>query len=267
MRTENRGEITIGNKHYFGCNSFIDYEIGRVVEAIDECAPEALVIYTSDHGDGLQAHCISGKGPSVYEEIVGIPFIVRWPGVAGPGATSAQLVSHIDVVPTLLEAAGMPRPRLLQGRSLLKAIEDPSEAVNRQVFVEFGRYEIDHDGFGGFQPMRAVVTDRHKLAINLLSDDELYDLQEDPDEMVNLIHSEEHAGIRNSLHDRILDWMNHTRDPFRGYYWERRPWRVDAGEATWQCAGMTRQREPDEGEKRQLDYNTGLEMTEAVRKK
>ena len=68
-------------------------------------------------------------------------------------------------------------------------------------------------------------------------------------------------------HDRLLDWMNDTRDPFRGYYWERRPWRSDARPATWNYTNMTRQREETDYEPRQLDYLTGLEMTAAVRKK
>lgn len=267
MRTGNRDEVKIKRERYFGCNTFVDYEIGRVLKSIDKHAPDALVIYTSDHGDGLQSHCIGGKGPCVYEEIVRAPFIVRWPGVAPAGAVSDQLVSHIDIVPSLLEAAGMRRPKLLQGHSMLKTIKDPSVATNAEVFIEFSRYEIDHDAFGGFQPMRAIVTDRYKLAINLLSSDELYDLQEDPDEMINLIDSEKYVGIRNKLHGQILDWMNDTRDPFRGYYWERRPWRTDAREATWAYTAMTRQRKPDEGEKRQLDYKTGLEMVSAVRNK
>jgi uncharacterized sulfatase len=60
--------------------------------------------------------------------------------------------------------------------------------------------------------------------------------------------------------------MNRTRDPFRGYYWERRSWRPR--KALWDgTAGMTRQREPDGYEPRQLVYETGLEMKEAVRKK
>ena len=61
--------------------------------------------------------------------------------------------------------------------------------------------------------------------------------------------------------------MNETRDPFRGYYWERRPWRTDARPATWDYTGMTRQRENEEYEHRQLDYATGLAMKEATRKK
>jgi uncharacterized sulfatase len=150
---------------------------------------------------------------------------------------------------------------------MLGTLTDPEAKPSDVIFMEFGRYEIDHDTFGGFQPVRAAHEGRHKLVINLMTSDELYDLETDPEEMVNLIGSEQHAAVRDSLHDQILEWMNRTRDPFRGYYWERRPWRTDAPEATWACAGMTRQRENEEYEPRQLDYDTGLEMTEAVRKK
>ena len=103
--------------------------------------------------------------------------------------------------------------------------------------------------------------------VNLLSTDEFYDLEKDPAENHNLIDAEETRGVRNALHDRLLDWMNDTRDPFRGYYWERRPWRQDARPATWHYTGYTRQRENEPGEKRQLDYDTGLPMVDAVRKK
>ena len=59
--------------------------------------------------------------------------------------------------------------------------------------------------------------------------------------------------------------MNETRDPFRGYYWERRPWRRDARAASWEYTGMNRQRETDGDEPVQIDFGTGLEITDAVR--
>jgi uncharacterized sulfatase len=262
-----RDAIAIRAPEFFGCNSFVDAEIGRVLAAIDGQAPDALVIYTSDHGDFLHSHCLSGKGPAMYEEITRIPFLVRWPGVTPAGTACPHPVSHIDVVPTVLAAAGLPIPQLVEGQSLLPVLPEPMTRVNDAVFIEFGRYEIDHDGFGGFQPIRCACDGRYKLAINLLSSDELYDLEADPEEMHNLIDSAAHHTIRDSLHDRLLAWMNETRDPFRGYYWERRPWRTDARPATWRYTGMTRQRENEEYEPRQLDYDTGLAMTAAVRQK
>lgn len=264
---QDKDALTIKRPDYFGCNSFVDAEIGRVIDAVDAQTPDALVIYISDHGDFLHSHCLSGKGPAAYDEIANTPFILRWPGRAPSGAVCHHPVSHIDLVPTIMEAVDLSIPNLLEGNSLLPTIRDPEVSVNDAVFIEFARYEIDHDGFGGFQPLRACFDGRYKMSINLLSSDELYDLETDPGEMINLIDSPDHAEIRDRLHDRILDWMNDTRDPFRGYYWERRPWRTDARAASWDYTLMTRQRENEEYEPRQLDYGTGLEMGEAVRKK
>ena len=264
---EDKDALKINIPDFLGCNSFVDAEIGRVLDAIDSHAPDALVVYTADHGDALHSHCLTGKGPAMYEEITNIPFLVRWPHHAKPGSVSAQLVSHIDVTPTILDLMGVPVPQLLEGKSLKTTFENPAHSTNDKVFLEFTRYEIDHDGFGGFQPVRAVFDGRHKLVINLLSSDELYDLQTDSREMINLIESEAHEHIRNRLHDALLDWMNETRDPFRGYYWERRPWRANARPASWDYSGMTRQRVHAEYEPGQLDYGTGLPMQNPVRPK
>jgi uncharacterized sulfatase len=252
---------------FFGCNSFVDWEIGRVTDAIDAHAPGALTVYTADHGDMMCSHSLYWKGPAMYDEITRVPFIVRWPGVVPAGSVCAHPVSHIDLAPTVLESAAVPVPMLLEGHSLLPALRAPETRVDDAVFMEFGRYEIDHDGFGGFQPIRAVFDGRYKLVINLLTSDELYDVAADPEEFTNLIADDAHTATRDRLHDRLLAWMNETRDPFRGYYWERRPWRSDARPATWAYTGMTRQREHEEYEPRQLDYNTGLAITEAVRRK
>ena len=264
---EDKDQLKISSPYFFGCNSYVDYEIGRVLSAVDACAPDCLVIYTADHGDMLHSHSINGKGAAMYEEITGVPFLVRYPGVAPQGAVCSRVVSHIDIVPTILEAAGLQQPRLLEGNSFLDLLRDPQSEQPRAAFMEFGRYEIDHDGFGGFQPIRAVCDGRFKLVVNLLTTDELYDLQNDPQEMRNRIGDPACAKDRDRLHDRLLQWMNDTRDPFRGYYWERRPWRQDARPATWEYTGMTRQRENPEYEPCQLDYATGLQIKEAVRKK
>jgi uncharacterized sulfatase len=132
--------------------------------------------------------------------------------------------------------------------------------------MEWGRYEVDHDGFGGFQPIRCICDGHHKLVVNLMVGDELYDLQHDPGELNNLIESPDHAELRNAMHDRLLDWMNTSRDPMRGYYWGRRKWRPEYPEK-WDDAGMTRQREDDGYLPRELDYQTGLTMVRATRPK
>jgi len=263
--TEDKDRLEINMPFYFGCNSFIDSEIGRVLEAIDRLTPECMVIYTSDHGDMLESHSLTNKGPFMYDEVTRIPFIIRWPGKVSHGITNSHLVSHIDIVPTILDAAGLPQPNWLEGISLLPTLEDPSKCIHDVVFMEFGRYEIDHDPFAGFQPIRSIFDGRWKLVINLLTSDELYDLENDPEEMINLIEFRGSQPERDRLHNRLIEWMNTTRDPFRGYYWERRPWRSDAQPASWAHTGMTRQRENDADEPRQLDYATGVQMDRAVR--
>jgi uncharacterized sulfatase len=261
-----RPQPPIKRPFFFGCWTWMDSEIGRVLGAIDRYAPDSLVLYTADHGDFLESHRLDGKGAAMYEEITRIPFLVRWPGNTPAKSTCPHPVSHIDVSGSLMEFFGYEVPKSLEGKSMLATFKNPSIKPRDAVFIEFGRYEVDHDGFGGFQPIRCIFDGRHKLSVHLLTSDALYDLENDPYEMNNLIDSPDHAAKRNELHDRLLDWMNGTRDPFRGYYWGRRAWRPDFP-VSWENAGMTRQREDDGYEPRQLVYETGLSMKDATRPK
>ena len=250
---------------FSACQTYIDGEIGRILQTARELSPESLRLYTSDHGDGGHLHGLFAKGPAVYDEIARVPLIFEGPGVPA-GTTYDHAVSHIDLPATVLDFFGVRRPVMLEGQSIMAQLRDPSQPTQRPVHIEFGRYEVDHDGFGGFQPMRAVITDAYKLALHLLDRDELYDVRQDPHNMKNRIDDPALAAVRNELHDELLDWMNRTRDPFRGYQWACRPWRKDKTPA-WRVDGYTRQRENDPGELRQLDYNTGLPMEHAVRMK
>ncbi len=222
-------------------------------------------MYTSDHGDGGHAHGLFAKGPSVYDEIARVPLIFEGKGVP-EGLTYSHVVSHIDLPATVLDYMGLNRPVMLEGESLLPQIADPTLPTGRNAHIEFSRYEIDHDGFGGFQPMRAVITDDYKLAVHLLDSDEMYDTAADPYNMKNLINDPAYSDKRIELHDDIIEWMNHTRDPFRGYQWQCRSWRTDK-KPSWDVDGFTRQRDNDPGEYRQLDYSTGLPMSKAQREK
>ncbi len=238
------GGTWLHHPRHFGCNSYADAQTGRVLAALATDAPGALTIYTSDHGDMLGGHRLHGKGPCVYEEIARIPLIVRWPGHAPVGTASDGPVSHIDLVPTLLDYFGQPVVDLLHGRSLLLQVRQPEQRVNECVFLEFFRFEIDHDGFGAFAPIRCGFDGRFKLAINLLDTDEFYDLAADPLELQNRINDPASAGDRDRLHGVLLAWMNRTRDPMRGPHWQRRPWTATGEGSTW--GGPTRPRPFDE---------------------
>ena len=169
----------------------MDNEIGRVLDAAKENASDALIIYTSDHGEMMYAHGLNKKGPAMYEEITNIPFIVLSPGVTPLNGSSDALISQVDITPTILDYFNAEIPPVISGKSLMPVIKDP-DLENRDVlFMEFGRFEIDHDGYTGFQPIRSAFDGRYKLVINLLDQDELYDLDNDPGEINNLINNKD----------------------------------------------------------------------------
>lgn len=258
-------DFHIQPKYYLGCNSFADYEIGRVLDKAKEYAEDAIIIYTSDHGDMQYSHSLRGKGPAAYEEITRIPMIVK--GFIA-GKADKNPVSHINIAPTIFDIFDIEKPKIFEGNSIIEELKN-GRRENEYIFIEFGRYEIDHDGFGGFQPLRAVFDGRYKLSINLMGTDELYDLKLDPQEMVNRIDwvDSEIVAVKKRLHEALLQNMYNTRDPFRGYYWEDRPWDPIVENKSWDNRGMTRQRENEEYEPRQLNYDTGLPMETSVRKK
>ena len=239
---------------YFACNDFVDDQIGDVLRRIDEIADGATwIAYTSDHGEMLGAHRLISKGSNAYDDITRVPLILRPPGRA-PATRIDHAVSHIDLLPTLLDAAGLNRPQALHGSSLLPLLEDGT-ATRRDVLIEFNRYEIEYDSFGGFIPMRALVTDDFKLVVNLFDTDELYDRRNDPGEMQNLIDRPDFAAVRDELHDRLLARMDDIRDPFRSDRWAMRPWRPDM-RPSWM--GAFRPKPSDGVSPPVRDYDTGL---------
>ena len=95
---------------FLGCNSFVDYEIGKDLDKIRNSVPNAMVIYTSDHGDMLGNHRIYNKDATCYKEAANIPFIIKG-GEAGKVVTAPA--SHIDLAPTILDYMGLPIPKLM----------------------------------------------------------------------------------------------------------------------------------------------------------
>lgn len=231
-RVPDESGAMVYNPRFFGCNSYIDREIGRVVDAVDRLhADDTVIIYTSDHGDQMLSHGLIGKGPMMYEESCNVPLIVRGPGVP-EGAVSHALFSQLDLMPTMLDLAGLERPDTLNGVSQAPTLRDPSHASREHAMLVFHRFAINHDSRGEFYPIRCVTDGRYKLIVNLFESDELYDLETDPDELHNRIEDSACESVRDALHDRMLEEMDATRDPFRSFRWGDRPWRK-ARSAFW----------------------------------
>lgn len=222
---------------YFACNRFVDDQVGRLLEAVDRLAPDCLVLFSSDHGYLLHAHQLYGKGPCMYDEATRIPLLARWPGHIPPGTVRQAPVSHIDLLPTLLEIFDLPVSATLQGESLLPRLTEGADHP-RTVFIEFNRFSAEGTGTGGLIPIRCAFNGHHKLVLNLFSSDELYDVVSDPGEMNNRIDDPVLADIRNTLHEEILRWMARTRDPFACWLWQARPWAAPRSETWWKGDGF-----------------------------
>ena len=220
------------------CAEFVDDEIGRVMRATESHGP-THTLYTTDHGNQLGAHSLMFKGPFMYEESCRIPMMMRGPGIKA-GHTESTVVSNIDLPPTLLELAGLPPPPIFDGDSLLplisgvpRAFQPVSDTGQKtratkthpdRAVIAFNRFELDHDKNGGLYPIRGLVRGPHKLVINLLGEDELYDLEQDPGETRNVLLDPAYAEIRDRLHAELVEWIYVHRDAFRTPLWETRPW-------------------------------------------
>lgn len=213
---------------YYSCNSYVDYEIGRVFRAIQEHMPEnTVVIYTSDHGDHLGAFGLGPKGPTMYDHTIAVPLIIWSSSLTEPRHVSS-LVSSVDVWRTVMDLAGAPvELRESDGYdcySLMPLVNGSAESVREAAFIEYNRFGIQFDQCDGFYPIRCVRTADHKLVINLFDSDELYDLRSDPAEANNLIQDGSIAGVRDELHERLLEWQHRTQDLLRSPRWRDRSW-------------------------------------------
>jgi uncharacterized sulfatase len=196
-----RQELAAMTAGYYGMVSQLDHAIGRVVQAVEErgLAGETLVMVTTDHGELLGDHQMVFKGPLHYEGLLRLPLIVRGPGVAA-GTVVDDPVGTIDLAPTAMVAAGLEVPEHMEGQPLLDG--RPREHVLT---------ENDHQMVFRLS-LRTITTDRYKLTWYRDLDDvgELYDLEEDPGELVNRWAEPGFAGLRADLLATLRDRMNAT---------------------------------------------------------
>ncbi len=198
---------------YYRYTEEVDRHIGRLLDTLRQCGLEenTLVVFTSDHGEGLAAHRWVVK-LMLYEEPMRVPFMVRWPGVVAAGAVDQQrLVSGIDVLPTLCDYAGVECPPVT-GQSLKPLIEDPA-AVGRALLVAQlcpDTEDLDMQG-------RMLRTQRYKyIVFSRGRNPELFfDLQADPGETRNRVRDLALAG-EVQRHRALLDnWCVQHGDSFR----------------------------------------------------
>lgn len=194
--------------HYFAYCEQIDEQIGRILDALEASgqAGDTLVAFTSDHGDMMGAHHMWSKSWMPYEEIYRMPLVVRLPGAAK--GVCHRLVQTHDLPHTFLDLLGLPPLPYADGRSLKPLLSDPAGPGWEDAVLSVGY------GCEFFVTQRLLVTGRYKYVFNGFDFDELYDLQEDPGEMRNLIDEPGLGGVRSELRAKLYELMNRHGDPY-----------------------------------------------------
>lgn len=229
---------------YYNCASRADAGVGMLLETLSKHGREknTLVIFLGDNGPPF-----TRSKTSCYEAGLRTPLLIRWPGHTKPGSSTKALVSTVDLLPTILDASGVKMPEGLAGKSLTSLFKDESAPWRNTLF---GEHNV-HTNYAYF-PRRAIRDQRYKLIVNLFSGRfnnptpgidgcpalaasrepgvpeavrkvyerlvnppavELYDLEKDPSEFVNLADDPAHAQQRQRLMAELGKWRESTNDP------------------------------------------------------
>ncbi len=182
---------------YCGLVSHLDAQFGRILDYLDELgiADNTIVIMNSDHGNMIGEHGLTHKGSILFEGVSRIPTVFRWPGRIKAGTVVDSVVDNVDFVPTVFDMLGLDIDEYLPGKSIFPVLEGKEEKVRDYAFIQWYDY--------GF----AVVGKKFKLAWwDSDEDGELYDLETDPYEKVNLFNDGSYAETRNELLGILNEW-------------------------------------------------------------
>jgi len=201
----------------YGYTTLIDDAIGRVVDFLEDAGlmDQTAVFFTSDHGGMLGAHGLFDKGPYLYDEICRVPLIVRLPGAAA-GRRVRGIVYNMDLMPTILAAAGLAIPPDLDAVSLMPALlGDDSWRGREGVYMEFHGHQCPYS-------VRVLRKDGWKYIFNAPATDELYDLTADAGELRNLLDDPGAQAVLRSLREHMLAQLRALKDPIERYFFNTR---------------------------------------------
>lgn len=209
-----------------------DAAVGHILQALAEAglADNLLVIFVADHGVAMpRAKC------TLYDPGIEIALLMRWPNHIRPGTVIPEMISNVDILPTILQIVGAPIPDNVQGHSFLPLLTGVDHLARTAIYAEKTVHTY-------YDPMRAIRTERFKYIRNfeiaprvevptdvqrgaIFRADpgryhdvqhwpvELYDLSTDPWEQQNLAGNPAYGTVENWLESRLWSWMIQTRDP------------------------------------------------------
>lgn len=199
---------------YYRLVEKVDQEIGKIIDAIADLGlgDNTMIIFTSDHGDGNASHGWNQK-TALYQESVKVPFIVTYNGIELPkNKVNDKLISNgLDLYPTILDYANVSVPKDLLGESLKPLLEGKKEKEKREFVV----VETKFGGKKAYGTMgRALIDKKYKYILYSWGKnrEQLFDLENDPYEINNLVGLESHSKKIDEYRQKLLDWCRETND-------------------------------------------------------
>ncbi len=178
---------------YDGEVSASDQIVGRLLDTLRDKGwyDDATIIITADHGEGLGDHGEEEHGLFLYDEVIRVPLLIKQPRGERAGTRVTAPVQHVDLVPTLLSANGLPLPHDLAGRDLAPLLSGSGTVSPQGIYAEalYARYHF------GWSELTSLTDERYRYI--RAPREELYDLERDPDERVNL--ATDRAGVTAAL--------------------------------------------------------------------
>ncbi|MEG0565708.1 MAG: sulfatase-like hydrolase/transferase, partial [Hungatella sp.] len=194
---------------HLGLTTMADEILGQILKELEDQGrlDQTLVIFTADHGDHLGQHGMYQK-MEMYEEAIHVPFVIKMP--QGKAGRSHGIVSHLDLMPTICEAAGI-EAGACDGISLLPIMQGKDPDPDRIVFSQYS----GNPGYGTVR--RAAISERYKYIFDNQYEHELYDLSKDPHEMKNVAKDPAYTNILKDLYECCQKYHTEHRDCFK---WE-----------------------------------------------
>lgn len=193
---------------YYGMISMLDKYVGKILDKLDELGltENTIVVFTTDHGHLFGQHGLQAKGGFHYEDLIKLPFIVRYPGHVLKGRVSSAMQSLVDLAPTFLSFCNIPIPITMTGVDQKQVWLDEKEQARDHITCEFR-----HEATTIHQ--KTYVNERYKLTVYYNQNyGELFDLQTDPYEVNNLWDNPEYAQLKSDLFLQYI-WAELGKEP------------------------------------------------------
>jgi arylsulfatase A-like enzyme len=200
---------------YYGMISLMDKYIGKILDRLDELglAEDTIVVFTSDHGHFFGHHGLIAKGPFHYEDMIKVPFIASCPGRIPSHRISDSMQSLVDLAPTFLGFCGIDIPRVMTGSDQSPVWSGEKKNVRDHILCE------NHHEPSSIH-LKTYVDARYKITVYYNHEyGELFDLQNDPEEVRNLWNDPAYASLKSELLLKYI-WAELGKEPM----WMPRIW-------------------------------------------